>query len=80
MILHFIPMPAIEVSFVPNKDAKVTLQGNNLTIAEKVYWALVEDDEYVYSGEMDKILKTIKALDREKKAIARGTAVIEHDT
>ncbi len=66
-------------AFCTYKDAKVTHQGNNLTTAEKVYWAPVENGEYVYSGEMDKILITITALDQEKKAIARGTAVIEHD-
>ncbi|MGI5822459.1 MAG: hypothetical protein ACOX6Z_00735 [Dethiobacteria bacterium] len=66
-------------TFCTYKDAKVTHQGNNLTTAEKVYWTPVEDGEYVYSGEMDKILITITALDQEKKAIARGTAAIEHD-
>ena len=66
-------------AFCTYKDAKVTPQGNNLTTAEKVYWAPVEDGEYVYSGEMDKILVSVTALDKEGKVIACGTAVIEHD-
>jgi hypothetical protein len=66
-------------AFCTYKDGKVTHQGNNLTSAEKVYWAPVEGGEYVYSGEMDKILISVTALDQEGKAIARGTAAIEHD-
>mgnify|MGYP001047751750 CR=1 FL=1 len=65
--------------FCTYKDSKVTHQGNNLTTTEKVYWAPVEDGEYAYSGELDKTLIIITALDQEEKAIARGTAVIEHD-
>lgn len=67
-------------AFCTYKDAKVTHQGNNLTTAEKVYWAPLEGGEYVYSGEMDKILISVTALDKEGKAIARGTAAIEHDS
>lgn len=66
--------------FCTYKDAKVIHQGNNLTTAEKVYWAPVEDGEYVYSGEMDKALITITALDQEGEAITYGTAAVESDS
>ncbi len=66
-------------TFCTYSDGKITHQGNNLTSAEKVYWAPIEGGEYVYSGEMDKILISVTALDQEGKAIAHGTAVIEHD-
>jgi hypothetical protein len=63
----------------PAKPSKCIISAPALTTAEKVYWAPIEGGEYVYLGEMDKILITVTALDKEGKATACGTAAVEHN-
>lgn len=62
-------------SFCTYKDAKIENIGNNVTTNETVYWWPFKDDEHI--EEMDKILVSVTALDKDGKKIAFGTATIE---